>query len=218
MTIKINVDSGIADITFDDETRSRASSRASMATLNSLAFTLPRSNSCFYDMHNDMMIKIELRRSLREAADFMDSTNENYLLAPAFGERITAKAKVLTPSKFSGFTEWWGWAIEDCLKEGRKLERERIYEEMKQNGELEMYGQLAAARTKRWTCKSLKREEKRRMFAEHKPTNKNRLLSFFNGKYDKHNDIYGRSLSTNRHPQCFFLALFFIWIPKTYLY
>ena len=204
MTIKINVDSGIADITFD-ETRSRASSRASMATLNSLAFTLPRSNSCFYDMHNDMMNKIELRKALKEAADLMENTNENYLLAPALGERITAKPKVLAPSKYAGFIEWWSWATEDCLKEGRRLERERIYSEMKKTGELEMYGQLAAARTKRWTCKNLKKEEKRKIFSEHKPTNKNRLLSFFDGKYDKHNDIYVRSLPTTRYGPMFFL-------------
>ena len=119
MTIKINTDSGIADLTIDD-TRSRASSRASLATLNSLAFSLPRSNSCLHDMHNEMIDKIQRRTEMREAADFLDRTSDNYVLAPAFGARISEKEKIKMPSKFSGFDMWWTW--HSALKSGKRAD------------------------------------------------------------------------------------------------
>ena len=154
ISIEINEDSGIF-------TRTRSStieSRASECTLASLAFSLPRSDRCFFDLTVDMRRKIEERQNKKEMVPDFEGVMELFEMAE---------------------------------KEARKEERERIWRKMKQEEDIGgTFMKLSSARSKRWSCAQLTSSEKKKLFKEHVPTNKNRSMQYFNGRHDANKDMY----------------------------
>ena len=154
ISIEINEDSGIF-------TRTRSStleSRASECTLASLAFSLPRSDRCFFDLTIEMRRKIEDRQRRKEADLDLDGMVEFFEMAE---------------------------------KEARKEEREMIWRKMKLEEDIGgTFVKLSSARSKRWSSSRLTTSERKKLFKEHVPTNKNRSRLYFNGQLDAEKDLY----------------------------